>query len=247
MAKQSNTLLPIPARYDYWLHSADTWTHVLNALNISSSKTIWDICCGWSPKIELALTHTDFRGTVYCIDESATALREHKKFITLLHVNYDIRYKQSDILHHTQIHVPKPGLIIGNHILDDLLIQKYCVTHHTDQFALFSKPDRLIQAWDTILDNDMEMSKTLDKFVYFLVQNSTKGTIIALTHYLGYQERLFQYPTNDKAYQNLLLTIQEKLMATKLLKNRKSLVEPVFKQITNPYFNFENILLFQCS
>jgi hypothetical protein len=237
--------LSVPVRLDYYLHCAETWTAILTALNIQSMHTIYDLCSGWSVKVELALLKTNFNGTVYCVDESSKALSVHKRYMHLFKPSYKIHYDIFDILSDNtkRISVSHPDLIIGNHIIDDLLLYNYCMGHNTDQFSVFSKPDSLQTIWKEILEDSHNVNRTIERLVRFLVAHCDEDTMLALTHYTGYQDRLWKYPSNNLLYQSLLHILQKQLLSEGKCTDLHQIIDSALLPVVNPYFKSDEVIL----
>jgi hypothetical protein len=238
--------LPVPVRLDYYLRAADTWAQILSAPEFSDIRTVFDICCGWSVKIELALARTQFRGDVYCIDKSVAALAEHKRFMTLLPDRMSVHYRKLNILQKHSVaetDIPAPDLIIGNHCLDDLLLTAYCSEHALDGLALYREPEHLHETWTRILTDEKLIGSVLEKFSRFLMFTSEKNTIIALSQYPGYQDKLYGISETETLSDSCLKKLETLLMNTGIFGNIHNSVSQALSSMENPYFKSEDVLI----
>jgi hypothetical protein len=234
----------LPVRLDYYLWCADTWKIIIQKLPIENFHTIYDLCSGWSVKIELALLKSHFQGLAIIFDKSPLALSIHHQFLQQFCLPYKTGYITDNIIHR-EITVQKADCIIGNHIIDDLLLEEYCRIKLTTATSLFSDPQSLSGIWNEILNDGYISQYVIDQLCRFLTGHIKPNGFIAISHYLGYQECLYHYPQNIKKYNLLLSSLKSKLMSSGLFIDNHKLIKQAFISIPKPYFQKDEIILLQ--
>ncbi len=233
---------PIPIRLDYYLSNAETWNAIFQTLSIQNTSIIYDLCPGWSPKIELALIKTAYAGSVYLIDSNAKALRLHKTFLKSFNTVFTSHYVPHDILSKMPLYIPKATYIIGNHILDDLLLQTYCPNAPSiDQ--LFVQPKLLSPIWKNIIKNTSLIEAVIHKFVAFLAISTATNGYCMLSQYIGYQEQLYStIPKNF--YQQLMEKVSIELQNNGFTPCQKR-IRRGLTTIQTPYFSTHDLYCYQ--
>lgn len=245
MGTPSEPSFRLPARTDYWLYCADTWTRILLRLLTPDTKTVYDLCCGWSPKIEMALLSTQFNGTVCAVDISRPALLLHRNYMHLFRPKFRVRYGPHDILGTGNLRLPKADLIIGNHILDDLLLRAYSLTVQTPDYELFEKPEILESVWKTILKDTARTAKVIRQFVAFTGAHLADGGILALSQYPGYQDTLYRSETARAMHRMLLSETKSAFLGNRVFGVYRKRTDTAFQSLSEPYFPAGSLLVLQ--
>jgi len=110
-----------------YMRQAQTWKVLLKNLPMNSFPSLINICPGWAPKIELALHLSGYEGQVILFDKNQDSLTSLMDFLEFFEPRFTLKTVLSDVYS-----LPKPTakLVIGNHILDDLLLNKFCQDHN---------------------------------------------------------------------------------------------------------------------
>jgi hypothetical protein len=237
--------LSVPVRMDYYLHCAGTWATILQELNVQSMRIIYDLCPGWSTKIELALLQTNFTGTIYCIDKSDTALRIHKQYESILKTNYSVCYKTFDILANTfqsNPCIPKPSLIIANHILDDILLGAFAETRNIQSTDLLKHPENLSTVWAEILHDTKLVVHALNRVYTFIDTFLVPDGKLLITQYPSYQDNLYKSSAASNFHTLLLHQILTIFLKNNKYSANQQEIFNIFLHLKHPYFKAEHIL-----
>jgi hypothetical protein len=236
--------LPL-VRLDYYQYCVETWIEILKLIPFSKIDSIVDICCGWAPKIELALLETDFTGTVFALDKSKDNLSILKSLIDPFPKKFRIRYLVKDIVKNSPKPLPvKPDLIIGNHILDDLFIDYYCHKSRLSRDNLYLDIEEMSYIWKKIISSKKVRDEVLDRVLSFFIQNLKPQGILILTQYTGYQERLYGKGEWARYCQETLKILKDQLLSDKIFRENNQEIF-LFNNIKNPYFTEENIIVLE--
>lgn len=102
---------------------AKKWSEILKCLPLDRIESVLDICPGWSPKIEWALSDLNFEGKVYLLDLSSEALRRLERLLKIYQVKYSWEFLLEDFF---SVDMPPVDLLVANHAFDDLVLEQYC-------------------------------------------------------------------------------------------------------------------------
>lgn len=234
----------LPIRLDYYQQNIETWQTILQSFDFSSVSTIIDLCPGWAPKIELALLHTNFIGTLLAVDQSKDHLSFLKHLLDPFPKRYTMQYRNLHIFeNHPRL---QTDMLIGNHIIDDLLIEYY-------QKKNKQKPNPFVNMktlpimWNDILA-DKEISATIfNNFIPFLDASINRNGFLLISHYPSYQEKLYGLQKSTKACMHFFKQLENELVASNRFTQKNHLLTSLFAKMNNPYFTQKEIIYIQKS
>lgn len=218
VTKQINHTRNFPSRLDYYQSCTETWAEILKLLAVDRIKTIFDICCGWSPKIELALTRTSFRGNVILIDKSRENLAILHQFIDPIGKGFTITDLPIDILHiqsRLKLSPIQADVIILNHVIDDLVVEYFSPPKNLTQTDKYYSDMNLLKSlWAKIVNQKTLQKQFLVQITNSLLSLSRKNTYILIAQYQGYQEKLYHLDTAYKLCSHITDQIGDNLIKT---------------------------------
>ncbi len=170
-----------------WNTQAARWAALLRAVGVPP--VVVDLCPGWAPKIELALHQLDYAGTVHVVDRSAASLAVLQDFLAVVRPRFTVRPVVRDVM--TGDAPARGGLVVANHVVDDLLLDRWATRHGTSTVDLYEDEDLLRAAWRGVVKDGpglrasfpRELARGLAAFV------DVDGTLVT-THYASLVERL---------------------------------------------------------
>lgn len=218
VTKQINHIRNFPARLDYYQSCSETWTYILNKLSVHKAKTIINLCSGWSPKVELSLTQTSFKGTVMLIDKSRKNLTILHQFIDPIKKGFTITDLPIDILHiqsRLKLLPIQTDVIILNHVIDDLLVEYFSQPKYLAQTDKYYSDINLLKSlWSKIVNKKTLQKQFLVHMTNSLISLSKENTYILIAQYQGYQEKLYHLDTAYKLCSHITDQIGDNLIKT---------------------------------
>ena len=193
----------LPIRLDYYQYCVETWRGIFTGIPLDKANNIIDLCCGWAPKLELALLKSDFKGTVYIIDKSMENLDLLDGLIRPFPKKYSMRKLQYVLPSRRKLPLQTADIIWGNHILDDLIIDHYSNTNSHKNVYLYSST-HLDKIWKVMEERTECIKEIADLLINFIVNNLNAGGIAMLSQYDGYQDRLYRRARPYKICRSLM-------------------------------------------
>jgi hypothetical protein len=229
----------IPVRLDYYQYCIETWEKLLNSIDLRDKSKIIDLCSGWSPKLELALIKTNFKGDVFIIDESKENLQCLLALISPFNKNYKIKPVLADLLKEScSIHA---DVVLANHIMDDLLISLYLKKRNL-KINPFESMILMKKIWKEMLIDKESFNKIFYRLRNFLYSVTNKSGYILIAQYCGYQENLYGLCLASQACKKLAKRITDSLVDSGDFVEEKELIKNAFKYLKNPYFAEKDII-----
>ncbi len=223
----------IPIKYDYYLNGCNTWKVIFHQLIDDKPMTIVDVSAGWAPKMIMALSQTEFTGTYIALDQSSLALSTLRMMADPLALNFKVETKSS----HQSCNINSVDVLVFNHCLDDFILYALAPKLGYDAEQLFSQPNHLLQIWDQIYSDrpDEAIGVAINMLTNYVKKLVKKKTIVVITQYPGYQEKLMSNWSSIVVSQLAFQNIQQQLRTHFKLKER-TLHLP-----KNSYFNYQEI------
>lgn len=204
---------------------AFTWTKILTPLINKNTKHVLDLCPGWAPKIELALHHLGFSGTVHLWDVDTTSTKRVMDYMDLFKPNYKLSQIKTDLF--TSTSNIKSDVIVANHIIDDLLLHEYCKQNQSELSILYGSETEMFAAVTKIINTKKFQREIINKLVKVIEKNLADGGFIIISQYAGLFEKANKLDTwvllckeimkltrdelVSKGYQNSIDTISNSL------------------------------------
>lgn len=197
------------------------WTRVINYLSLESTGFVTEFGPGVSPKLQFALDEIDFKGNLVLIDLDSKALWGQNYVFDLLHPKFSLQLKTEDLF---VADLAGNSLIIGNHLLDDLVADDFAKHEGIDYQEVFTDPNLQEIFWERVCQNPDLAFKTVLRLAEKL-EDVDKGCFIVFNNYLANFDLKYKV-------QNRTTFINALLKDLGLLLNRK--------RFTNVPFNFDN-------
>jgi hypothetical protein len=174
---------------------AKDWSLVLNKIPIYKYKEIVDICPGFAPKVEIGLCYLNYKGKVLLLDNNLKSTKRLIKFIELFNPQFEMSSYSQDIF---SLHKEQFSFIIGNHIIDDLILSYFAQKSGTLLINLYEKERELITMWNKILENEeYNFEKITRKLSQIFLSLIRKNGYLCLSIYKSYVERMLDL---EKSY-----------------------------------------------
>ncbi|EKD93366.1 MAG: hypothetical protein ACD_28C00162G0004 [uncultured bacterium] len=173
---------------EFYCHLGKTWASLLREIDMSHCKEVVDLCPGYAPKIELGLFYAGYTGKVILLDEDTHAMTELIKFLDLFKPEFQLQKKKINLFGRLRKSYP---LVLGNHIIDDLVIYFFAQKFGLTLTELYEKEGTFSNLWQKILSQpkahlDEIFPGVLNIFHTIVAE---RGWLI-LSHYKSYMERL---------------------------------------------------------
>lgn len=166
---------------------AQIWAKVLKPIITENTKCVLDLCPGWAPKIELALHNLAFSGTVQMWDVDLSSTKRAMDYMKLFKPNYDLQQVGTNLLSgDSQI---KSDLIVANHIIDDLLLYKFCMRNKIELSSLYGSESLLIAATEGIITDKKIQKEISSRLVSVVDTTLSKGGFFVISQYAGLFEK----------------------------------------------------------
>lgn len=210
-----------------------TWSHILNKLPINKYDTVIDICPGYSPKVELALFYVKYKRKVIIVDKDTEAVNDLMKFMELFHPQFTIIPFIHDLFLPTKNQFP---FVIGNHIIDDMLLYYFAKKYKSTTKELYAKEEKFISMWNKILEKEKDnQNEIVSKLTQILTRLVSPDGYLCLSQYKSYTEKMLDL---DQAYlfsKKVFNEIVENLCRTDFVKinvgnKRSNKKDSYFKQ-----------------
>ncbi|RYE90768.1 MAG: hypothetical protein EOO75_09705, partial [Myxococcales bacterium] len=164
-----------------------SWARLLAPLGLAQAHRAVDLGPGWAPKVELGLYHGGFRGHAVLVNQDAAALATLLRFLTLLKLEFTLETAPADLFTWAG---PAGDLVLGNHLLDDLVLDQHCRREGVDPASLYARESSFREAWASILGRPAHESRELAARLADAVARLTlPGGHAAFVQYPSYAER----------------------------------------------------------
>ncbi len=178
------------AELDFYCRFGRSWQGLLTAIGLSNTQSIIDLCPGFTPKVELGLCYANFKGKAFLVNKDAHSLKELVKFLKLFAPQFTYELLDVDIF---EAPLPVCDIVTANHVLDDLVLDRYCTLHHLSPDCFYEDESELKIAWQAILN---ESSSSLDtavaRFCALALQITAPQGYLIVTQYQSYIERILK-------------------------------------------------------
>lgn len=211
----------------FYCEIGQNWAKILRTINVNKYKEVVDLCPGYTPKIELALFYSGFKGKVIAIDKDIDSPKRLVKFMELFNPPFKIIPTKLDLFDNFK---SKHKLIIGNHVIDDLVVDLFCKKWGISQTEIYEKEGAIINLWNKILtDKNKNLSESLEKIANIFERITSKNSLILLSQYKSYMERLLNLDEAAR-FSRTLFNMIIKELCKKGFKNEQKLIEKSFKK-----------------
>lgn len=194
---------------DFYCFMGKTWARVLKKININRYKQVVDLCPGYTPKVELALFYLGYKGEIMLLDQENSSTKQVEKFMQLFNPKYKIKRKKINLFGDLK---DKYQIIIGNHIIDDLVIDYFCKKTKIKPSEVYEKEGKLVEVWKRIFADKKNITKNLvPKISKIFEKLMAKNGLILIAQYQSYIERMLDLKGVNSFNKNLLKEIAKTL------------------------------------
>ena len=166
-----------------------TWEKIFSALNIARVGTALDLCPGLGPKVEIGLMYAGFEGQITVVDKDAKALRRLQEFLSIFNPPFQIKPRESDLFSVRG----KYNLVVGNHILDDLILNEACSRFSISLSDVYESEPLLRETWTRAISERTSIeSAMLPRIADFLTRVCGADGRVVISQYPSYVERMLE-------------------------------------------------------
>lgn len=201
-----------------WREQAARWASILRKIPFDLSADMIDLCPGWAPKVELALLEMGFRGKVHLIDKNAEASRALIGFVSMFSPRFAIEAVEVDLLAPLSPSAgvgeewPRASLVVGNHLLDDVLFDRWASRLGFDVDRIYEDEAVLRTAWREVLSNFRDIESEYPReLAQALTRYVKPGGHLVLCHYASLAERLLGTNEIREAFSSLFRATRREL------------------------------------
>ena len=224
---------------DYYQRIAENFHYILKELNINDCKTILEVLSWWSPKLWIALYSLGYTWDFYVIDKNKYFLNELKEGLKIFSPKFQLHLLKIDIFSISNF--GNFDMVIGNHIIDDLIFQYYCDLNLIKIENIYDNWELFIQIWKKIsIDYDL-IENIVNILERIFIWSVGKNWYLILTQYLGHIEKNF-----DIDSYNISKLVIEKLIKKLTLiwfKENFEINEKVYLNLNYYYFKKEDLYI----
>lgn len=141
-----------------------TITELANIMEVvlpSLSCRVVEFGPGISPKSLFALNSLDFQGTLTLVDPDKEIFTAQKYVFSLLRPGFTLKTDYSNLF---DFNLAGYSLILCNHLLDDIIAQRFAEKYHLDYSAIFSDPIKQQQFWVSLEQEGQSAAETVQNF-----------------------------------------------------------------------------------
>lgn len=230
----------IPIRLDYYQYCVETWQYIFQQIDFSTINTIIDLCPGWAPKIEMALLKTNFKGTIYAIDENKDHLDTFHTLIDPFEKQFDIQLCNTSIDQIDKTTISVVDLIIGNHIIDDLLINQLSKSSNNSFTSVLTSPNNQVLVSQLITNHPFIINDVSYLLLNLVDTLLSKNGYLLLSQYTSYTDKLKN--RSDITSQKIMFNLKKHFKKINYIDRSKTLFPTTEKQ---HYFTQKELLAFQ--
>jgi len=192
---EKRDIFDVPRRTEEFLRyfsgydeQGEFWASILKPLITTKTKTILDVCPGWAPKIELGLWKLRFKGTTHLVDYNPSSLSSIESYLKMIGSDLKLVNHNDNFFYLKSL--PQMDLIVGNHIVDDLLLHEYCEKSQVMITSLYESENAMLKATEEILKLGMIDQKVFaDSVSQVIISLMKQNSYIVLSQYKGLFER----------------------------------------------------------
>jgi hypothetical protein len=192
-----------------WNAQAARWAAILGP-HLGGVREVLDLCPGWAPKIELALTRLRFSGRVRMIDKDGGAMRELLAFFAILESPLRVEAIEADIFAEPVAAVAE--LVVANHLVDDVLLDLWSPRLGIDAALAYEREAALRDAWRRILGARSEIEAAFPPLLAgALARHVAPGGVLIVSHYQSNVDRLMGTDESRAVFEELFQRLRREL------------------------------------
>lgn len=202
---------------DYYHQVGKAWEKILKNIRVKKFKQVCDLCPGYMPKVLLGLFYCDYKGKVVLVDQDINSMKELKTFMALFNPKFTIQLTKTNLFKLRNCFIFP--VILANHIIDDLAMDYFARKRGIAMQSIYDNEKTFLEHWNYItIKADSNIAELMPKIVSFLNKLTKKGSLIILTHYRSYIERIFNLKNVTTFNKKLLANVTSTLCQNDFIK-----------------------------
>lgn len=206
---------------EFLLQLGHDWQKLLSVIPSGDLKDIVDLCPGYTPKIELGFFFLGFKGKISVLDIDKKSIKNLLRFMKLFSPKFKLNMIVKNLF---GSHLPKYKIVLGNHIIDDLVVYYFCKKQKISLKRFYAEEKVAEEVWKKILsDRKHNVDEVSEKILEIINLVTRKSGYVLLTQYKSYSEKLFgvegAYDFNKKVFTKIArrITSDNFILRTDLL------------------------------
>ena len=157
------------------------WDGIFQWIDMDTIKHMIDLCPGSFPKVEISLEKLNFTGEITVVDKDIHALSQFSTYMKYFAPSLSANPIVGNIY---QIHHLQGDLIVGNHIVDDLIFDQFCFDSKLSFSQLYESEKTFLNFLPSIQNFLLSYEKELISKIGSVLSAFVKPEgLIILTHY----------------------------------------------------------------
>lgn len=183
------------------------WSSVIGSLILPVQARIAELGPGVSPKLQFALSEIDFMGTLALVDLDPHTLLAQRFVFSRLRPSFQLVTYQQDLFD-----FPLTGyeLVVGNHLIDDLVANHYSKKRGINYQVLFSDPMEQINFWEMVKGDYVLAEEVIDNLASKLSEVQPQAKVV-LNSYQANFDRMYNITRRQSVCDSLLNRLTVKL------------------------------------
>lgn len=186
------------------------WVNLLEELPFDPYGSVAEFGPGISPKLLFALSSTNFQGTLTLVDLDEEAITTQADIAYVLKPAFAIDCRLGNLF---DLDLSNQSLVIGNHLIDDLIAADYARHKGLDYSEVFANALEQSAFWCEILENPTTPTKTVVKLSEKLVQIKAGG-IVVMNNYLPSFDKKYGISVRTEVCDSMLELLGQSLSAS---------------------------------
>lgn len=160
---------------DQFRHTIAEWSSVIGGLILPAQARVAELGPGVSPKLQFALSDTDFVGTLALVDLDPHVLSAQQFVFSRLRPRFQLITHNQNLF---DFSLAGYELVTGNHLIDDLVANHYSKKRGINYEALFSDPIEQVSFWKMVGGDCVLAEEVIDNFANKLSEVQPKARVV---------------------------------------------------------------------
>lgn len=169
----------------YW-SVGKVWEAIIKTVPLATDARVAEVGCGYVPKVAVGLHYADFRGTVDLLDTDDAALTHAERFLEMVGARCTPQTKQTTLFDET---VGGYDALLANHLLDDLILARYCKQHGIESAQLYQREDLYAAVWNQIVASHDLLAHFVPALAAALLKLVKPGGVVVFLDYPSFSHR----------------------------------------------------------
>lgn len=196
---------------DTYAKIGNAWSIIFKQLSVQSFKEVIDLCPGFTPKVELGLLYSGFKGNVKILDKDLAVVKQLQKNLHLFHPSFSTERLSIDLFKQNDI---SAKFIVGNHIFDDLILNYFGKKLSIDTKNIYRDEEQFLHLWNAILgDKQHNKTEIIQILSHALERLVAKNGYLCLSQYQSYMERMLGLSEATRYTHDVFVGVKKDLCA----------------------------------